>query len=173
MKPHKCSDCGKAFAEAAKLSDHKLTHSGVKPQSCDMCDAKFTLKHHLSPSTGHVFQVLRDEPNVGFGSNRTWASVPGKSGYGSGWVFFIFFLCFAPDKSLTLERCWFVFKFSNLLTHKDRKVTFLSLWVSKQKNLKTNQHSSSEGRLFGAPRIASIYYIPSAWFMAARQLNLS
>ena len=87
MKPHKCSDCGKAFAEAAKLSDHKLTHSGVKPHSCDMCDAKFTLKHHLSPSTGHVFQVLRDEPNVGFGSNRTWASVPGKSGYGSGRVF--------------------------------------------------------------------------------------
>ena len=37
--------------------------------------------------TGHVFQVLRDEPNVGFGSNRTWASVPGKSGYGSGWGF--------------------------------------------------------------------------------------
>ena len=43
VKPHKCPDCGKAFALPQYLLEHSYTHSREKPYICgiDGCQERF------------------------------------------------------------------------------------------------------------------------------------
>ncbi|XP_059185010.1 zinc finger and BTB domain-containing protein 40 isoform X2 [Centropristis striata] len=38
---HKCPTCNKVFTSAALLEKHKVTHTGTKPFSCDLCNKSY------------------------------------------------------------------------------------------------------------------------------------
>ncbi|XP_041661771.1 zinc finger protein 665-like [Cheilinus undulatus] len=46
-KPHRCSECGKAFRLKTDLNRHTRIHTGVKPFNCTVCSKRFYLKGHL------------------------------------------------------------------------------------------------------------------------------
>ena len=50
-KRFKCSECGKAFIDASKLSAHCRIHSGEKPYTCDICDDKLSTVESLRKHT--------------------------------------------------------------------------------------------------------------------------
>ena len=41
VKPFTCDTCGKSFADAAHLKMHEIIHTGVKPFTCDTCGKSF------------------------------------------------------------------------------------------------------------------------------------
>lgn len=50
-KPYHCENCGKTFARGGQLSQHMVTHTGIKKHKCEYCGSKFSclanLKIHL------------------------------------------------------------------------------------------------------------------------------
>ena len=53
LKPHACSQCVAAFADANKLRLHiSAVHLGLKPFECEWCEAAYTggssLKAHMA-----------------------------------------------------------------------------------------------------------------------------
>ncbi|XP_069008601.1 zinc finger protein 585A [Embiotoca jacksoni] len=46
-KRHICRICSKNFTSPYKLSRHLVTHSGIRPYRCALCDKAFTQKGHL------------------------------------------------------------------------------------------------------------------------------
>ena len=55
-RPHKCTQCGKAFRDVSRLNLHSRTHTGEKPYICSVCGKGFSqsgnLKTHLRTHTG-------------------------------------------------------------------------------------------------------------------------
>ena len=41
MRPYECSDCGKAYKDAASFKRHRLVHTGERPHPCDLCIEQF------------------------------------------------------------------------------------------------------------------------------------
>jgi len=52
-KPYKCNVCNKNFARGGQLSQHMVTHTGVKKYKCDYCDSKVSLINFLADITCH------------------------------------------------------------------------------------------------------------------------
>ncbi|XP_055306135.1 zinc finger and SCAN domain-containing protein 5B-like [Sitodiplosis mosellana] len=46
-KLHKCPSCDYVAPWPANLKMHMLTHTGERPFPCNICEKRFTLKHHL------------------------------------------------------------------------------------------------------------------------------
>uniref|UniRef100_A0A8W4FBA9 Uncharacterized protein n=1 Tax=Sus scrofa TaxID=9823 RepID=A0A8W4FBA9_PIG len=46
-KPHKCTECGKAFRRRACLSEHQRIHTGERPYKCKECGKAFRRRSHL------------------------------------------------------------------------------------------------------------------------------
>ena len=53
-RKYKCLKCGKGFYKPDRLSEHLITHSEVKPFSCDKCDGTYISNHSLRT---HIKQV--------------------------------------------------------------------------------------------------------------------
>ncbi|KAK7868852.1 hypothetical protein R5R35_014179 [Gryllus longicercus] len=55
-KPHRCDECGAAFAQKSQLTVHARTHSGERPYRCRVCRRAFAhstaLKMHVRRHTG-------------------------------------------------------------------------------------------------------------------------
>src|SRR5262249_22951201 len=47
-KPHKCSECGKAFSRKDHLSRHMIIHNEQRPYSCRICARAFSQKVYLT-----------------------------------------------------------------------------------------------------------------------------
>merc|ERR1712020_707867 len=41
VRPYECSDCGKAYKDAASFKRHRLVHTGERPHPCDLCAEQF------------------------------------------------------------------------------------------------------------------------------------
>lgn len=56
VKPYKCNQCSKTFANSSYLSQHTRIHLGIKPYQCEICQRKFTqlshLQQHIRTHTG-------------------------------------------------------------------------------------------------------------------------
>ena len=54
-RPHKCSTCGKGFAQKAGLKDHLNLHTGEKPYKCLYCPSAFASSGtHRMHQKGHL-----------------------------------------------------------------------------------------------------------------------
>ena len=54
-RPHKCSTCGKGFAQKAGLKDHLNLHTGEKPYKCLYCPSSFASSGtHRMHQKGHL-----------------------------------------------------------------------------------------------------------------------
>lgn len=49
---HKCHVCNKVFTSAVLLDKHKVTHTGTKPFSCDICNKSYQV------GRAHAFRFL-------------------------------------------------------------------------------------------------------------------
>uniref|UniRef100_A0A8C0GVP5 C2H2-type domain-containing protein n=1 Tax=Chelonoidis abingdonii TaxID=106734 RepID=A0A8C0GVP5_CHEAB len=56
MRPYRCADCNKGFAQIAHLRIHQRTHSGERPYCCISCGKSFAenskLRIHQRTHTG-------------------------------------------------------------------------------------------------------------------------
>lgn len=59
VKPYKCSQCSKTFANSSYLSQHTRIHLGIKPYRCEICQRKFTQLSHLQQ---HIRTHTGDKP---------------------------------------------------------------------------------------------------------------
>ncbi len=59
VKPYKCTQCSKTFANSSYLSQHTRIHLGIKPYRCEICQRKFTQLSHLQQ---HVRTHTGDKP---------------------------------------------------------------------------------------------------------------
>lgn len=59
VKPYKCHQCNKTFANSSYLSQHTRIHLGIKPYRCDICQRKFTQLSHLQQ---HIRTHTGDKP---------------------------------------------------------------------------------------------------------------
>lgn len=59
VKPYKCTQCSKTFANSSYLSQHTRIHLGIKPYRCEICQRKFTQLSHLQQ---HIRTHTGDKP---------------------------------------------------------------------------------------------------------------
>uniref|UniRef100_A0A8D8VN27 Zinc finger protein rotund n=1 Tax=Cacopsylla melanoneura TaxID=428564 RepID=A0A8D8VN27_9HEMI len=59
VKPYKCTQCNKTFANSSYLSQHTRIHLGIKPYRCEICQRKFTQLSHLQQ---HIRTHTGDKP---------------------------------------------------------------------------------------------------------------
>ncbi|XP_073989029.1 zinc finger protein rotund-like isoform X2 [Rhodnius prolixus] len=59
VKPYKCNQCSKTFANSSYLSQHTRIHLGIKPYRCEICQRKFTQLSHLQQ---HIRTHTGDKP---------------------------------------------------------------------------------------------------------------
>lgn len=59
VKPYKCHQCNKTFANSSYLSQHTRIHLGIKPYRCDICQRRFTQLSHLQQ---HIRTHTGDKP---------------------------------------------------------------------------------------------------------------
>ena len=63
-KPFRCEDCGKSFALAKTLREHRVRHTGIRPHRCTYCDRSFSrksvLKVHLRTHTAELPYICSD-----------------------------------------------------------------------------------------------------------------
>lgn len=59
VKPYKCHQCNKTFANSSYLSQHTRIHLGIKPYLCDICQRRFTQLSHLQQ---HIRTHTGDKP---------------------------------------------------------------------------------------------------------------
>lgn len=62
MRPYKCDQCDKSFAQSTNLSAHKkIVHQGIRPYACDICNKRFTRRGYLE---NHMRTHSSKRPNV-------------------------------------------------------------------------------------------------------------
>ena len=68
---YSCADCRKTFCTPSKLERHKMSHTGVKPFSCDICFKSFNQKIHLQNHMRTVHLIKPNEfENFNFSPNK-------------------------------------------------------------------------------------------------------
>ncbi len=59
QRPHKCTDCDKAFKHKHHLTEHKRLHSGEKPFQCPKCLKRFSHSGSYSQHINHRFSYCK------------------------------------------------------------------------------------------------------------------
>ena len=58
-RPHKCTDCDKAFKHKHHLTEHRRLHSGEKPFQCPKCLKRFSHSGSYSQHINHRFSYCK------------------------------------------------------------------------------------------------------------------
>ena len=59
MRPHKCTQCDKAFKHKHHLTEHRRLHSGEKPFQCPKCFKRFSHSGSYSQHINHRFSYCK------------------------------------------------------------------------------------------------------------------
>ena len=62
LRPHKCTECDKAFKHKHHLTEHKRLHSGEKPFQCPKCHKRFSHSGSYSQHINHRFSYCKPAP---------------------------------------------------------------------------------------------------------------
>ena len=57
LRPHKCTDCEKAFKHKHHLTEHRRLHSGEKPFQCPKCQKRFSHSGSYSQHINHRYKT--------------------------------------------------------------------------------------------------------------------